>query len=232
MDLEASLTYPMESDDWLTTVLIGGVLTLLGFLVIPTFLVSGYLVRAIRDRATGGTEPPAFGEWGDLLVDGVKATVITLVYMLVPLLVAGVAVGGAIASLATGSDLGAGVGVAGLLLGLTVSAVLGLVFGYFGVAALVTFACRDEFGAAFDPGRVRRVALSRAYAVPWAVSVGVFLGASVVVSVLNAIPLLGGVVGAFVFFYAYLVATDLWAEGYNAALDRRPDAEQVGTAAV
>ncbi|WP_276272771.1 DUF4013 domain-containing protein [Haloarcula litorea] len=232
MALEDSLTYPTDDDDWITTVLVGGVLTLLGVLIVPTILVSGYLVRVIRSRADGEAGLPAFEDWTDLLVDGLKATVISVVYMLVPLVVAGVAVGGALVSFATGSDLGAGVGLFGLLAGLLVSGLLTLVFGYLAVAGLVNFACEREFGAAFDVDTVRTLALSREYAVPWLVSVAVFLGASVVVGVLNGVPLLGTVVGAFVFFYAYLVAADLWATGYNAALDDRPERQPASSAAV
>ena len=53
-------------------------------------------------------------------------------------------------------------------------------------------------------------------------SLAVFLGASVLVGVLNGIPILGAVVGAFVFFYARVVAARLWAGGYA---DVRTEAE-------
>ncbi len=68
-----ALTYPMEDDDWTVTVLIGGGLSLLSFLIVPAILVYGYLVQAIRKRADGATQPPGFEDWGELLVDGVKA---------------------------------------------------------------------------------------------------------------------------------------------------------------
>lgn len=48
-------------------------------------------------------------------------------------------------------------------------------------------------------------------------AVGVFTVASIITGVLNAIPLLGGVTGAFVVFYAQIVAAYLWADGFTDA---------------
>ncbi|GAA5432444.1 DUF4013 domain-containing protein [Haloarcula japonica] len=232
--LEDTLRYPMEDDDWTTTVLIGGVLSLLSFLVVPGILVYGYLVQAVRDRADGATQPPAFEDWGGLLVDGLKAWVIGIVYMLVPLVVFGVTVGGSLFAMATGTRAGAGAGLAGLFGGLAISFVLSLVFGYVATAAIIHFACTGEFGAGFDFGTLRKLVLSPEYATPWLVSIALFIAANVVVNLLNVVPFIGSLVAVilspFATFYVLVVATDLWAGGYNAALDERDEPESVGTA--
>jgi hypothetical protein len=67
--LTEALEFPFESDDWLQTVLIGGVLPLLSFLILPGILVNGYLLRAVRAGVQGDETPPKFGDWTDLLVD-------------------------------------------------------------------------------------------------------------------------------------------------------------------
>jgi len=232
--LEDTLRYPMEDDDWTTTVLIGGVLSLLSFLVVPVILVYGYLVQAVRERADGATQPPAFEDWGELLVDGLKAWVISIVYMLVPLVVFGVTVGGSLFAIATGTRAGAGAGLAGLFGGLVISFVLSLVFGYVATAAIIHFACTGEFGAGFDFGTLRTLVLSPEYATPWLVSIALFIAVNVVVNLLNVIPFIGSLVAVllspFATFYVLVVATDLWAGGYNAALDERDEPESVGTA--
>lgn len=87
MDLTETVTYPMKSDEWTKTVLIGGVLVFLGFLIVPLFAVYGYLVRAIRGSMSENPKPPAFSDWGELLRDGIQAWLISLVYLLVPLAV-------------------------------------------------------------------------------------------------------------------------------------------------
>ena len=95
--------------------------------------------------------------------------------------------------------------------------VLALVFGYFAAVGLVNFAREERFGAAFDVGTIRSVGLDGEFAVPWLVSVGVFIGIGVVVGVLNIVPGLGALVGAFLNFYGLIVAANLWADGFLAA---------------
>lgn len=57
-----ALDYPRAGDDWTGTVLIDGILSLLGVLVVPTILVVGYLVRVLRRTMHGDDRPPAFDE--------------------------------------------------------------------------------------------------------------------------------------------------------------------------
>lgn len=212
-----ALTYPTEHEDWLKTILIGGVLSFLGFLLLPLLPVYGYVVRAIRRSLEGDPQPPIFDEWGELFTDGLQALVIGIVYMLIPLLVGAITVGGSLLSVLTGTRGGVAAGLAGFAVGALIVLVLSLIFGYLAVAALVNFARTGEFGAAFDFGTLREVAFDGEYAVAWLLSVAVFIGAGVVSSVLNFIPIIGTVISAFVFFYAQIVAAPLWASGYTAA---------------
>lgn len=210
-----AVTYPMESENWLTTVVIGGILVLLGFLLIPLFLAYGYIVRAIRERLAGASEPPTFGDWGTLFVEGLQAWIIGLIYMIIPVLVGAVTVGGAITAMATGTEAGVAAGLGGMFVGFAVTFVLALLFGYVAVAAVVNFAREERFGAAFDFGVLKGIVLHRDYAVAWVLSIVVFFVASLV----NAIPLIGWILAPFVGFYAAIVATDLWSDGVSEALD-------------
>ncbi|MEF8757703.1 MAG: DUF4013 domain-containing protein, partial [Halobacteriales archaeon] len=63
IDIEQVAKYPMESDDWIKTVLIGGLATIFSFLILPIFLVTGYLVRALRAGMEDASEPPTFDDW-------------------------------------------------------------------------------------------------------------------------------------------------------------------------
>jgi len=225
-----AIAYQTEHDDWVTTVLIGGVLSAFGFLLLPLLPVYGYVVRVIRHPLEGDPRPPTFGDREELVVDGAKAVLVGAVSVLIPGIVGGVTVGGSIVAIATGTRGGAATGIAGLL-----TVVLSLVFGYVAVAAVVAFADERRVDAAFDPDVLKPVVLSGAYATAWVFSLAVLLGASVlvgvlngipilgaVVGVLNGIPILGAVVGAVVFFYAQVVAARLWAGGYA---DARTEAE-------
>lgn len=212
----------MERDDWVKTVLIGGGLIIFSFLVIPGILVSGYVIRVIRGRLEDAPEPPPFGEWGALLVDGLQAWVIGFIYMLVPTIVAAVTIGGSIASMATGSRAGAAAGLAGLFGGFLLWFVLSLVFGYVAVAAVVNFAREEQFGAAFDFGTIRDVVTTGDYAVGWVLGVVVVIVAGAIVGLLNVVPFLGFIVGAFVNFYAIVAAAHLWTGGFADALGPAP----------
>lgn len=219
MNLDEAVRYPTRSDSWIKTVLIGGILIFFGFLLVPLFLVYGYIVRSIGAVLADDPSPPEFDEWGELFVDGALAWIISIVYLLVPLLVAGFTVGGSIAAVATGSEIGAAAGAGGLLVGLTISTILSLAFGYLAVVAIVNFAREGQFGAAFDLDVIKTVALDRDYAIAWLVSVGVFLIAGVV----SSIPFVGWIITPFVSFYAAIVAADLWAGGFTRALESVDD---------
>lgn len=214
-----AITYPTEREDWLKTVLIGGALVWFGFLLVPLLLVYGYVIETIRAGLADEPRPPAFEEWGELFVDGLKAWVIGIVYMLVPLIVAGVTIGGSVATMATGGDVAVATGLGSLFVGLAVTLLLSLAFGYLAVAALVNFAREGQFGAAFDFGVIKTVALDRDYAVAWLASVGVFFVASFV----NGIPFVGWLLAPFVGFYAAVVAAALWADGFAQALESSAD---------
>jgi len=228
--VESALTYPTESEDWIVTVLIGGIMLLLSFLLVPAFIVYGYLIRAIRANLEGEPEPPTFGDWGELIVDGIKVFVVGIVYMIVPMVVMFFTVGTSVLALATGGDAGAAAGVGTLLVGLLVSFVLMLLFGYFAVVGIVNLAKEGSFGAAFDVGTIKSIGIDGDFAVPWLISVGVFIGINVVVGVLNIVPGLGALVGVFLTFYGLIVAANLWADGFLAAADGdvggQPDVEE------
>lgn len=207
----------MESDDWIKTVAIGGVAIIFSFLIIPWFLVSGYLVRAIRAGMDGAEVPPVFDEWGELLKEGLFAGIITFIYQLIPLIVVFVFVGGSLAAFATGSEAGAGVGMLGLAGGLFVGWILSLIFGFVGFAGVANYAREGNFGAGFDFGVIADVVTSRSYLMAWVYVVVLYIVTLLVVGVLNIVPILGGIVGAFVIFYALVIAGWLWGQGFAEA---------------
>lgn len=216
-DIEELARYPMESDDWLVTVAIGGLATLLSVFVLPIFVVTGYVVRALRAGMEDADEPPVFDEWGDLLKEGVVAAVITFVYQLIPTIVFAVAVGGSLLAFATGSDAGTGLGLVGLLGGLLLWWVLAIVFGYVGLAGVANYAREESFGAGFDVGVVRTAVTSRDYAVAWLYVIALNIVVGVATGLLNAVPVLGGIVGVFLSFYALIIAGWLLGDGFAAA---------------
>ncbi|WP_424006094.1 DUF4013 domain-containing protein [Haloferax denitrificans] len=215
--ISESLNYLRNGEDWVKTVLIGGVLGLLSFLIVPTFLVIGYLLRVVRATMKGDEQPPVFDDWGDMAIDGVKGFAIAFVYALVPAIIAGVfGFAGIVGAAAGGSDAAGAVGGIVALVGLLLAFVLGLLAAYLIPAALSNYAETDRMGSAFDFGTLRPILTSGKYATAWLMSFAVLFASSIVVGVLNVIPLLGFVVGAFVTFYAavaaYYIIGKTWGE--------------------
>ncbi|MFB6205839.1 MAG: DUF4013 domain-containing protein [Haloglomus sp.] len=106
---EEAINYPRKGEKNWTTVAVGGILSLLSFLFAPVFLVLGYGARVLRHAAADpeSETAPVFDEWGDLFVDGLKQFGVAFVYLLVPGVVFGVSVGGAISGTVSATGLGA-----------------------------------------------------------------------------------------------------------------------------
>lgn len=225
VDIETLVRYPMESDDWLKTVVIGGLLLLFWFLIVPWFLVAGYLVQAIRAGMDGAEEPPSFGDWGTLLREGFVAAVIGFVYQLVPLVVFGFLVGGSLVAIATGTDAGAGIGLLGLMGGVFISWLLSILFGFVGFAGVANYAKEGRFGAGFDFGVITSVVTSRPYLVAWVYVIALNIVVGILAGVLNVVPLLGFVVGMFLSFYALIIAGWLWGRGFAEASETVVESE-------
>lgn len=220
-----ALRFPIAGDSAVKTILIGGVLGFLGFLLIPIFFVQGYLVRVLRVAVEGGEEPPEFDEWGDMLVDGLKLFVISIAYFIVPTILLFVALFAVIGTVAVSpgapSDVGAGAiagaGFVGILL-ILVAILLFLVAVYFLPAAAANFARHDDLGKAFEFGTIIDAALSADYFVAAVIALVISLIAGIVSSILFAI-FIGIILAPFISFYAQVATYYVMARGYAKALN-------------
>jgi hypothetical protein len=233
--IEDSLKYLRNSDDWVKTVLIGGVLTVFGFLLIPLFTVIGYYLRVLRGTMGDDEEPPVFDDWGAMTVDGLKGFAIYLVYAFIPglvgLIVAVVGIGGAVAG-----DSGVAGAIGGLvaIVGFLIALILGLLAAYVVPAALANYVEHDDVMAGFDVGELRSVVTTGQYATGWVMAFALLLGAGLLTSVLSIVPIVGTVVGVFVTFYAavaaFYVIGHTWADLHPVDLpdeDQMPDEQPV-----
>lgn len=219
--LEEALLYPWNDGDSGTTLIGGGILTLLSPLVVPALLVLGYTLRVVETVLDGDDEPPVFEGWSGLLVDGLKAAIVLLVYVVLPLAI-GAAVLVAVAGAAGVPFRGGPPSTGGLALGglafvlALLLAGLALLVWYLAPAALVHLGRTRRLGAAFAFGQVRDLAEASAFGSMWLLSVGVFAANAVVLLVLNAAGI-GVVLSGFVSFYAFVAMAFLYARGADAA---------------
>jgi hypothetical protein len=172
--LTDAVSYARSGDEVLKRLLIGGAVQLgAAVLVLPGIFLYGYLLRVVRDGVNGHAGGlPAWDDWGELGMDGLKTVLVVLAYtvpavvvaVVIPILGVFVLPSGAAAG---GTGAGASAGVSLFLLvfvfGILLATALVLLAYYLLPAALVGLATRGELGAAFRWTALRRLALSRSY---------------------------------------------------------------------
>ena len=177
-----SIKYP--SSNW-GKVLILGVICIASILIVPIFLVYGYVFRIIKATLAGMDELPEFDEIGEMFVDGLKILVVSIVYAIPIWIIA------AIIGLITGT----GMGTTSTSLDPTMMwAVLGssivfiivaLIVGLVEIMAIVNMAYYNgELGAAFRFSEI----LDRIAQIGW----GKYIVTYIVIAVISFIAFLIG----------------------------------------
>lgn len=208
--LREALSYPFRGGE--ETLLVGvilavsvGVLVRLGVLaavaVAPVVLLAGYALAVLRTSAEGEDAPPEFSDFRALADDGLRAVVVSIVYLLVPGVVLAVTVGGAGPG---GGSPSFGATVFVYAAG-TVVLFVSLSFAYLLPAALAELARRGRLRAAFDPGPLRRIASDGGYFVGWVSALAVAAIAGALADALAAFGRAGELAALAVAVYALLV---------------------------
>ena len=75
----------------ITILLVLGVLSLFGILIVPLIFVYGYGYRVIKmstqSMINGEDEPPEFGEYKKMFIDGLRYIVVYLAYLIIPFII-------------------------------------------------------------------------------------------------------------------------------------------------
>lgn len=213
--LSESLRAPFRADDWIGTILVGSVLTLLvglvvgGWLVVllvsppvggllvalvalPSLVLRGYLIGVVRSGLCDQSAVDSFVNWGRLVRDGTQSAFISVCYLLPAALLCGLALGGAIATVVDPD------GFEGPLQGLAAVVILvggfgmlsyGLVYLYIRPAARAVFASTGSVRAALDVRRVVRLSVTADYITGWLVAMGILVVGPLFVSPLFFVSL-------------------------------------------
>ncbi|MFC7201951.1 DUF4013 domain-containing protein [Haloferax namakaokahaiae] len=233
--LSDALWFLKRSDDWVATTIIGGVLSLLSVLIIPAFILQGYLVKAMRAAANGEEAAPSFTDWGELFVDGVKLFVVGLgwsLVVIVPMILLTIVLGIGSAALTQGATDPSAVSSAGSLglgifslVGFLLIGLLGLLVGFLVPAASVNFAIEGNLGAGFDVRTITGAAFTSDYVVAWVLAIVVSMVLGTIGSVLSIV-----LVGLFLLFYVQVMTYYLFARGYADGLGYFPGSSERSTA--
>ncbi|QGU00211.1 hypothetical protein SYNTR_1617 [Candidatus Syntrophocurvum alkaliphilum] len=83
MDIRSYIKFPLNDREWGKKIVIGG---LLSIIPIINLLVLGYYIRCIKLGMSNSYTLPQWNEWGELFNDGLYSFLITIVYLLLPIL--------------------------------------------------------------------------------------------------------------------------------------------------
>lgn len=188
--------YPLTNDEYPKTLLIGSLLIVGSVFILPIFVLIGFFARAISN-AIDGEPAPEFSAYGELFVDGLKLTAISVVYLLGLVVLAG------LASLAGSINEAAG------FVGILVVALY-----YFGVLYLSTaityqFCRRGRIRDAFDLRAVGEIAYSLQYVLVVVLWIFVLPTLLAVGQVLLALTLIGILLVPATLIYEFVVYAKL-----------------------
>ena len=218
--LEDALSYPTKGESGLVRILLGGVLGLLSVLILPAFVVAGYMLRAMAGASRGDPEPPAFDDWGGLFVDGLKATAAGIAYSFGPILlmIAVAVVIGAGAS--AGSESMASALAALGLLAVLLIVVLLFVIQYAVPAALTNLGREGSLGAAFDFETLKPVLTSGEYLKAVLLTFGISMVGGTALSVFTTVTVgLGMIAIPFFYFWLYLAGSYMFGTAFGSVVD-------------
>jgi len=155
MEIGKAFSFVTEDEQWITKVLIGGLIQFVPLL--GTIAILGYSYRVAQNVARGNPRPlPAWGEFGDFLGRGFFALVIQIVYLLPLIVLYGVFLFLTVAGAAAAEDSEAVAGVLGLLslCLIPLQLVVALVCVFASLAAIMRYLATDSLGEAFKFGEV------------------------------------------------------------------------------
>ena len=212
MDFGKAFTFVFEDDEWITKLLIGGIIMLIP--IIGMLVVLGWMLEIGRRVAAGESSVlPDWSDFGAYLVRGFKASVVALVYALPIIILELCPV--TLAMLAGGNgqgDVSSMVGMVNMLVGCVVF-VYGIFLAFALPAALMRFTMNDDsIGAGLAFGEVFRM-VQENLSVYLIVVLGAFvaglvadLGAVVCVGIVFTIPYSAAIQG-HLYGQAYAEAT-------------------------
>jgi hypothetical protein len=228
--LEDAVVYPWADGTAGTTLVFGGIVTLLSPLLLPGLLVLGFGVEVVAAALQEESELPAFGSLTGLLLTGCKAAVTLLVYVLLPMLAGfgllAVSLGAAGFRFRRGFEAAAPVfgnpgAVGGLLLlfGVILTGLL-VALLYVAPAAIVQLARTRRLRGAFAVGTVREIANSDTYASAWLLGLVIIAATGLLLTLLELTGF-GLLLGGFVGFYALVVLASLYGQGGRLAIEEQ-----------
>ena len=196
MDVSKAIRFVMEDKQWISKLIIGVLMSVLGFLILPVFILQGYVIKIVRHVMNGNWDSlPEWDDWGKLLKDGFFVAVAQFVYTLpfILLMIIGGAATGGMANLMGSDDLATIAATGGGLLLLCLVVLFAVALLFLTPAILIQYAIKDDFSACFRFGEVFDIIRNHMsdILVAFVVTLVAAFAISLVIGVLSLIPCLG-----------------------------------------
>ncbi len=208
MDIGKAFRFVFDDRDWVTKVLIGGVMSLLSPLLIGVFFLAGYSVDLIKNVMNDVDPPlPKWENLGDKAVKGIKLTIVFLVWA-IPIIA--VSILSALFSIIVSSNGGEIEGVAAAIsfcFG-CINFILGILLALVSPAIYVRFAQTEQISSGFQFGEI--LAFTQRNLGDIIVALLISIVASIVAAIAGTILCLIGLL--FTMFWASLVQTHLFGQ--------------------
>lgn len=214
MDIRKAIVYVFQDPGWLVKLVIGDIMIILSFLIVPFLFLQGYQIELIRNVMRGEEHPlPEWTNWGERFRDGLNLTIAGLIYtapLWLALCLSSVAVLPAVLSEGDLSDTAALLSISGF--GLMACLVFLFLIAYAVIAPAITiqYAREDTLGSTLRFGEV--FAIVRENLGDIILAVLVLMGLGAVLGLLGLIPLIGWLFSLGTAVYVYYVAGHLYGQ--------------------
>jgi len=214
MEIGESIKYPTTDNDWIKKVVIGGIL---GMIPIVNFIVQGYYLKILKGSIENKSGMPEWEDWGNLFIKGLIVFIISIIYMLIPIIVISISVGGAILAAVSGGTEAMIAAIGAAAGGLLIAFILMLISLLLLLMALAIYAKEESFGSAFRFGEIINRIFSNfgSYILVYLVIIVLGIIVGIITGILNIIPYLGMVIAIFANFYIVAVAANMFGEVYT-----------------
>ena len=191
MEIIRGLKFPLEDLDWSKKIIIGGVLNTVPIL---NFISFGYSLETMKMVMEKDFALPDWDEFGAKFMMGLKAVIISIAYMLIPIVIM-------LASMVVGLFFGK---ESIAMIGVMIAMILAMVIGIMLPMAIANYVAKGNIKAAFNFGEItkRIKSVFVEYLIYYIAIILLYVVATVMFVI---IPIIGWILGAICMFYLQLV---------------------------
>jgi hypothetical protein len=209
MDYGKQIRFPMTDKDWISKVIIGG---LLSIFPIINFIAYGYEFKVMKNAMNKKPGLPEWKNFIDLFMKGLIIFIIVFIFMIVPMIIFGFLAGVSIISNLVYGFSNPYAIVASILPALIIGGILILIIGFILPMAIAMYIKSDKIDSAFKFNEI----INRIKSVfsEYLTSYIVILILGFILGLIMLIPYIGWILFSFGTFYLGLVFANMFGELY------------------